>query len=72
MRVGWRLTRVARRDANSEYLLRTSKSLKALAKKTEKLCQTYTNSDCVRNVTAPTFIAFPCIGNQDLKILILA
>ena len=77
MSVGCRFTSVALNEANSEYLLLTSRSyfeILALAPSpSSKLLsyETHTRADCIHDITPPTFMTLPSLGNHNLQVWIL-
>ena len=81
MSVGCRLTKVCRRELNSEYLLRTSRSydrcepitvlLSCIPRSMVTNRGTYACPDCVYNVAAPILVALPSIHNEYLKFRML-
>src|SRR5436190_15333544 len=74
MRVGWRLTRVARRELNSEYRRRTSRSFCLLEinhTKGSAFPSTYSRSDGIYNKTPTAFVILACMRDKNWQLGVL-
>lgn len=71
-KVGCKFTKVWRKDANSEYLRRTSRSYIMVSYASESgYLRAYACPNGVRNVVASAFRILASVGDQNLSVLSL-
>ena len=63
---------MVRREANSEYRRRTSRSCSQSANAPPDSTHAYSSPDSICDVATAAFLTFACVGDDDLKIVVLA